>query len=165
MKLKKPSGVIVEASIEKGKSIVFISGPESTGMYTRKQLEEYITEKSRGEESLEDYLIIEATDNERELLKEANFNMKGLDYTSKRFYCSNDKVNRNVILTCTLNKVRPNNSLQDKDIFLLKECNSKTLCGFKGEFNNVFANNCDACKYVNGDTCVWTQNSKLLPLA
>lgn len=76
MKLRKPDGTEVEASISKGNNIVLTISGESTGARTREELEKYIQEKDNVK--LEDYEIIEASDRERKLLREAGHNMKGL---------------------------------------------------------------------------------------
>jgi len=76
MKLRKPDGTEVHASISKGKSIVLTITGTSTGAKTREELDQYI--KGNNNEKLGDYEIIEASDKERELLREAGHNMKGL---------------------------------------------------------------------------------------
>jgi len=77
MKLKKPSGNTIEASISKGNNIIHMM-VEGTPAQTRAELEEYIREESKEKEKLEDYEVIEATEHERTLLREAGFNMKSL---------------------------------------------------------------------------------------
>lgn len=51
---------------------------ESTGAHTKAELQKYIQGKSKENAKMEDYEVIEASNYERSLLREANFNMKGL---------------------------------------------------------------------------------------
>jgi hypothetical protein len=77
MKLQKPDGGILDASISKGRNIVLSYIEPSTGAKSRAKLDDYI-KKNKEKYKLEDCEIIEATDQERKLLKEFQFNFKGL---------------------------------------------------------------------------------------
>jgi len=77
MKLRAPNGNMIESAISKGRNIV-LTMVGTTPAKTKAELEEYIREKSKEKEKLEDYEIVEATEHERSLLREGNFKMKGL---------------------------------------------------------------------------------------
>jgi hypothetical protein len=79
MKLRKPSGTVVEATISRGKNkIILMMSGESTGARTQVELAEYIKEKNNVNEKLEDFEVLEASELERKLLKEAGHIMKNL---------------------------------------------------------------------------------------
>lgn len=67
MKLRKPDGTVIDASISEGRNIVLSTMEDSPTIGLTKGLEE-----------IETYELIEATDHDRSLLQKAGFKIKGL---------------------------------------------------------------------------------------
>lgn len=75
MKLEAPNGQTIEASIQKKKDSILIQMEFSSGGRTK---EEAIARMQQNEFTVSECKLIEATDRERELLKEGKHTPEGL---------------------------------------------------------------------------------------